>query len=67
MRRQKREKQRRAFTRGYRSGLHGKSRDDCPFHDEVCRQSWLNGWRNGREDQWAGLTGTAGVGRDAVV
>lgn len=63
MKRQKREKTDRAFARGYQCGLHGKSRDLCPFHDEPSRQSWLSGWRTGREDNWDGYIGTAGVCR----
>jgi ribosome modulation factor len=63
MRRQKRQKSNRAFTRGYQSGIHGKSKDLCPFHDESSRQAWLSGWRTGREDNWDGYVGTAGVCR----
>jgi ribosome modulation factor len=63
MRRQKRQKISRAFTRGYQTGVSGKSKDLCPFNDEAARQSWLAGWRNGREDNWDGYLGTAGVCR----
>lgn len=63
MKRQKRSKTSRAFTRGYQTGLHGKSKDLCPFQDVEYRQAWLSGWRSGREDNWDGLTGTAGIGR----
>lgn len=66
MRRAKREKTTRAFTRGYQAGRMGKSRDHCPFHCEEQKQSWINGWRNGREDQWDGFVGTAGVCRLAI-
>jgi len=61
MRRLKRNKPDRAFTRGYQAGIQGKSRDGCPYHSEESRHSWLTGWRQGREDNWDGLTGTAGV------
>ena len=44
MRRQKRDKSSRAFTRGYQIGVHGKTRDLCPYHDEDFKQAWLNGW-----------------------
>jgi ribosome modulation factor len=27
------------------------------------RQAWINGWREGRGDNWAGMTGTAGIHR----
>lgn len=63
MKRQKRDPKHRAFARGYHMGIHGKSRDLCPFNDIEKRQAWLNGWRDGREDNWSGLTGTAGVSR----
>jgi len=66
MRRQKREKSDRAFARGYQNGVHGKSRDMCPFHDDIARQSWISGWRTGREDNWDGYIGTAGVCRAGV-
>ncbi len=63
MRRQKRNKTNRAYTRGYQIGIHGKSKGLCPYHDIDTRQAWLSGWRTGREDNWDGYTGTAGVGR----
>ena len=63
MKRQKRNKSNRAFTRGYQTGIHGKSKDLCPYQDSEYRQAWLTGWRVGREDNWDGYTGTAGVGR----
>ncbi len=63
MRRQKRLKSDRAFARGYQSGVLGKSRELCPFHDDPSRLAWISGWRTGREDQWDGYIGTAGVCR----
>ncbi|MEG0243514.1 MAG: ribosome modulation factor, partial [Pseudomonas sp.] len=27
------------------------------------RQAWINGWREGRGDNWDGMTGTAGIHR----
>ncbi len=66
MRRQKRQQSDRAFTRGYLCGVKGKSKDLCPFHTETSRQAWLTGWRNGREDNWDGFLGTAGVCRTSV-
>lgn len=66
MRRQKRQKSDRAFARGYQCGLRGKSRDMCPFQESESRQEWLNGWRTGREDNWDGFIGTAGVCRIAL-
>ncbi|MEX2488664.1 MAG: ribosome modulation factor [Pseudomonadales bacterium] len=63
MKRQKRDRTDRAFARGYSIGLHGRSRELCPYQDPEKRQAWISGWRVGREDNWDGLTGTAGVGR----
>ncbi|MDA0791364.1 MAG: ribosome modulation factor [Proteobacteria bacterium] len=61
MRRQKRDRTDRAFTRGYQTGQLRKSKDLCPYHTEESRSAWLNGWRTGREDSWDGYVGTAGV------
>ena len=66
MRRQKRDKNDRAYARGYQTGVHGKSKELCPYEDQTARQSWLGGWRQGREDQWDGYTGTAGVSRNIL-
>jgi ribosome modulation factor len=63
MKRQKRDKSNRAFTRGYQFGMHGKSKELCPHHEVDARQAWLSGWRTGREDNWDGYIGTAGVSR----
>lgn len=61
MRRQKRDRSSRAFERGYRAGLSGRSSEICPHSDEENRQYWMSGWREGRADQWDGLTGVSGV------
>lgn len=61
MKRQKRNRDDRAYTRGYQAGLDGKSRDLCPFDGSPTRVSWMNGWREGRVDQHYGMTGIAGV------
>ena len=63
MRRQKRQKENRAFARGYQNGVLGRSRELCPFHEDTAKQAWINGWRTGREDNWDGFRGTAGVCR----
>jgi len=59
MKRLKRDPLERAFVRGYQFGLHGKSRDLCPFTVPDVRQAWMNGWREGRSDQWDGLKGAS--------
>ena len=63
MKRQKRDKSDRAFTKGYQAGVSGRSKDVCPHEDPQPRQSWLSGWREGRCDNWDGMTGISGVQR----
>ncbi|MCL6414623.1 ribosome modulation factor [Aestuariirhabdus sp. Z084] len=65
MKRQKRDKTERAFVKGYNTGVTGKSRDQCPHDALEMRQAWLTGWREGRSDNWDGLTGVSGVHRVA--
>ena len=65
MKRHKRDKGDRAFVKGYQIGLSGKSKDLNPYGDNTIRQSWLSGWRQGREDNWNGYIGVANVGRSA--
>jgi ribosome modulation factor len=52
MKRQKRDRGERAYSRGYLAGLQGRSRDNCPFEEEAMRQTWMNGWREGRDMSW---------------
>lgn len=53
MKRQKRDRGERAYSRGYQAGLQGRSREACPFEEEeIVRQAWLNGWREGKEMSW---------------
>lgn len=56
MKRQKRDMSARAYKRGYMAGLSGKSKELCPPDKPEVRQEWINGWREGREDHWSGLT-----------
>ena len=63
MKKHKRDQEDRAFTRGYSIGVRGKSKELCPFTDANNRQYWMSGWRQGREDNWNGYTGVAGVSR----
>ena len=67
MKRQKRDMVARAFKRGYLAGVSGKSKDNCPIDQTEVRQEWLNGWREGRTDQWDGMTGVSGIHRLATV
>jgi ribosome modulation factor len=59
MKRQKRSHSERAFSRGYEAGVTGRSRSLCPFDQGEARMTWLTGWREGREDNWSGITGSA--------
>lgn len=54
MKRQKRDRSERAYSRGYQAGLQDRSRDACPFAEteETLRQAWLNGWREGKDMTW---------------
>mgnify|MGYP001159197219 CR=1 FL=1 len=61
MKRQKRDRVERAFSRGYQAGLSGRSRDICPFDETTVRSSWINGWREGRIHHIHGYTGVASV------
>ncbi|AFT70087.1 Ribosome modulation factor [Alloalcanivorax dieselolei B5] len=61
MKRQKRSREERAYSRGYQAGYKGKSKDFCPFDALQARSSWLNGWREGHVDQLHGLVGVAGI------
>jgi ribosome modulation factor len=61
MRRKKRDMSGRAFQRGYLAGVEGRSSEICPHETIEQRQFWMTGWREGRCDQWDGLTGVSGV------
>lgn len=63
MRRQKRDMKSRAYERGYQAGLSGRSSDSCPHTQEEARINWITGWREGHEDQLAGLSGVAALHR----
>jgi len=61
MKRHKRDMNDRAWHKGYQAGVGGRSSEICPHEQEAQRQYWLSGWREGRSDQWDGLTGVSGV------
>jgi ribosome modulation factor len=61
MRRQKRDMNERAQHRGYLAGVSGRPKDGCPHEDLNLRQNWLSGWREGRCDNWDGMTGVSGI------
>jgi ribosome modulation factor len=61
MKKQKRNLQHRAYIRGYRAGMAGRSKglsDQCHGNS---RPDWLAGWREGRVDMWDGLTPVEGT------
>ena len=61
MKRQKRDKSSRAFTRGYQAGVSGRSKDSCPYTETIPRQTWLSGWREGRTDFAQGMLGVSSI------
>ena len=63
MKSQKRDTTVRAYKKGYQAGLSGKSKDSCPLSHEPQRQEWIVGWREGRQDNWDGLTGVSSVSK----
>ena len=63
MKSQKRDSSIRAYKKGYQAGLSGKSKDSCPLSNEPQRQEWIMGWREGRQDNWDGLTGVSSVSK----
>lgn len=63
MRRQKRDRMERAYQKGYMAGVEGKSKELCPKIDGPEHQQWINGWREGRGDNWDGFTGVSGIHR----
>lgn len=65
MRRQKRNMAERAFIKGYQAGVSGRSKDSCPISQATMRQEWLNGWREGRSDNWDGYVGVSGLHKNA--
>ncbi|WP_111641890.1 ribosome modulation factor [Marinimicrobium alkaliphilum] len=59
MKRQKRDQTERAYMKGYKAGIDGRSRSLCPHETGQTRQQWLNGWREARIDHWDGYNRTA--------
>ena len=57
MKRPKRDMNQRAFEKGYQIGLSGRSSDLCPHYVGTQKFNWMQGWREGRADQWYGLNG----------
>ena len=51
MKRQKRDRSERAFSRGMKAGLSGRQQGLCPYTDPALRSQWLGGWREGHDDR----------------
>ena len=66
MKRVKREKITRVFSKGYQQGVHGRSQHQCPYEGSTTKQQWLAGWREGRQDFWSGLGHTTALKRASV-
>ncbi|WP_067654671.1 ribosome modulation factor [Ferrimonas marina] len=55
MKRQKRDKLERAFSRGFQAGLSGKSKENCPYQTVDSKMQWLGGWREAIDGRTTGL------------
>lgn len=55
MKRQKRDRSDRAYSRGYQAGLSGRSKENCPYSSTDVRSEWLGGWREAIADRQQGL------------
>lgn len=66
MKKQKRDLQERAYQRGYRAGLDGRNRDQCPHNNGTMRNQWLRGWHEGRNDNWDGMSMVSGIQKMAL-
>ncbi len=65
MKKQKRDLQHRAYIRGYRAGMAGRSKGLSDQFSGQARPDWLAGWREGREDMWSGFTSVEGTHKAA--
>ena len=55
MKRQKRDRQDRAHSKGYEAGIGGRSKDICPYTNVEVKSEWLGGWREAITDRHNGL------------
>ncbi|MBR9727486.1 ribosome modulation factor [Shewanella intestini] len=55
MKRQKRDRLDRAFSKGYQAGIGGRSKELCPYENLTSRSHWLGGWREGVDGRLTGL------------
>ena len=45
MKRQKRDRLERAHSQGFKAGLAGRSKEQCPYQQVDPKSEWLGGWR----------------------
>lgn len=55
MKRQKRDRYDRAFSKGYQAGIAGRSKENCPYTNNDIKSEWLGGWREAITDRQQGL------------
>jgi ribosome modulation factor len=55
MKRQKRDRQDRAHSRGYQAGMAGHSKMLCPYQGLEVKSEWLGGWREAIADRQQGI------------
>ena len=55
MKRQKRDRHGRAYSRGYQAGVSGRSKEICPYQNTEVKAEWLGGWREAVSDKQQGL------------
>lgn len=57
MKRQKRDRVERAYTKGYLAGIKGRNKQECPHQALEARYNWQSGWHEGHNDLIEGRTG----------
>ncbi|GIU19759.1 MULTISPECIES: ribosome modulation factor [unclassified Shewanella] len=55
MKRQKRDRLDRAFSKGFQAGVGGRSKEICPYSTLDSKSQWLGGWREGIDGRLSGL------------
>lgn len=61
MKKQKRDRSFTLHNRGFVAGLNGRSKEECPVQTTELRSHWMNGWREGREAHWSGMSGVSAI------
>ena len=55
MKRQKRDRLDRAFSKGFQAGVGGRPKENCPYESLNSKSQWLGGWREGIEGRINGF------------